>query len=163
MLDTRYKFIELDTILETQNKTMVFSLSDVETSDFYLKVKRNGIEFDLSPYKIILAVLNPNGVKKKKEDLIYDTDTNSIYCNLQKLFTNIEGVYSCQIVLEDVKTGEIKNTRNKFSYLVTRDILSEENNEESGTMTVIYDETTKALCFDCSAKYTEDTKIVEVI
>lgn len=40
ILDTKYKFIDLDLVLETTNKSIYFSLSDKETSDFYVKLTK---------------------------------------------------------------------------------------------------------------------------
>lgn len=164
MLDTRYKFIDLDLLLHTNNEKLLFYKSDVETSDFYLRIKRNKEEIlNLKNYSITLAIENPNKVIKYKT-LQYDEKLGCIYCNLEKQFTDIEGSYICQVRLEDPDTLEAKNTRSQFEYIVQTDIFSEKGNtEESKNITVTYDAGRNALIFDCDVAYNEETKTVEVI
>ena len=47
MLDKRYKSIYLDlTQKKTNNLNMVFSISDNQTSDFYINITKNGFKIN---------------------------------------------------------------------------------------------------------------------
>jgi hypothetical protein len=60
MLDKRYKSIYLDlTQKKTNNLNMVFSISDNQTSDFYINITKNGFKIDLLNYKTVLYIKNP--------------------------------------------------------------------------------------------------------
>lgn len=127
MLDKKYKAIYLDLISRKENGLkMEFSLSDNQTSDFYINITRNGFKIDLTNFKTTLYIKNPNGDVLKKELTKYDKNNNLYYCNLEDKYKNIEGKYSCQIIVEDKITAEKVVPLNKFLYEVNKDIMSEE-------------------------------------
>lgn len=126
ILDTRYKSIKLDLLLENKNERMYFNLSDNETSDFYLFIAKNNEDINLAGFKASLYVCKPNKVVESKI-LEYNSELDCFYCNLENKFKNIEGDYLAQVIIEDETTGEKKVTRSKFGYYVSGDILSEGN------------------------------------
>lgn len=127
MLDKKYKAIYLDLISRKENNLkMEFSLSDNQTSDFYINITKNGFKIDLTEFKITLYIKNPIGTILKKELTNYDRQNNLYYCNLENKYKNIEGKYSCQIIVEDKITAEKVVPLNKFLYEVNKDIMSEE-------------------------------------
>ena len=63
-IDKRYKTVNLDIVEKMHNDiNLIFSKSDVNTSDFFIRITKNKGEIDLTSFKVILYVLNPN--KKK--------------------------------------------------------------------------------------------------
>ncbi len=137
MIDTKYK-IELDLINHKSNKNMYFSMSDNETSDFYVCIKNNNEYVDLSNYEITLYVEKPNKITKEKK-IKYVTEDNTAYCNLETDFKNIKGIYMAQISLKDLVTGEIKFTRDTFDYVVERDIFAKNKGASNNTNKDIYE------------------------
>ena len=126
MLDKKYKAIYLDLISRKENDLkMEFSLSDNQTSDFYINITRNGFKIDLTNIKTTLYIKNPKGDVLKKELTKYDKNNNLYYCNLEDKYKNIEGKYSCQIIIEDKSTTEKVVPLNSFLYEVNKDIMSE--------------------------------------
>ena len=126
MLDKKYKAIYLDLISRKENGLkMEFSLSDNQTSDFYINITRNGFKIDLTNFKTTLYIKNPNGDVLKKELTKYDKNNNLYYCNLEDKYKNIEGKYFCQIIIEDKSTTEKVVPLNTFLYEVNKDIISE--------------------------------------
>lgn len=166
MLDKKYKFIQLDLILEEENNlNMVFSLSDNQTSDFYITIKKNNEKIDLSKYKTTLYIKNPKNTILHKELKDYDKTKNLFYCNLENFYKNMEGKYECQIIIEDMETTEKIVPLGKFFYDVEKDIISEENGSETpvSNIGIEYNADSKTIIFNCNATYNEETKIVEVI
>ena len=127
-LDKKYS-IHLDLINNIKNENMKFSLSDNETSDFYIKITKSMGEVDLTDKVVNLYVVKPN------KNVVYTTvtpyiecnGTNVFYCDLPNNFKNIKGSYYAQILIEDIITGEKVVTPSKFSYTVESDIISEES------------------------------------
>ena len=125
-LDKKYT-IRLDLINNIQNEKMRFSLSDNETSDFYIKVTKSTGKVDLTDKTVKLYVVKPN------KNVVYITvtpytecnDTNVFYCDLPNDFKNIKGTYYAQMLVEDIITGEKVVAPSKFSYIVESDIMSE--------------------------------------
>ena len=125
-LDKKYT-IRLDLINNIQNEKMRFSLSDNETSDFYIKVTKSTGRVDLTDKTVKLYVVKPN------KNVVYITvtpytecnDTNVFYCDLPNDFKNIKGTYYAQMLVEDIITGEKVVAPSKFSYIVESDIMSE--------------------------------------
>lgn len=165
MLDKRYKPVEMDLVLEKMNNSLMrFSLSDNQTSDFYISITRNNGKIDLSDYKVVLYIKNPNDVILKKELTKYDTETNLFYCNLENKYKNINGEYICQIIIEDVLTTEKLVPLSEFRYEVKNDIISEEVGTDtpdvpSGNINIEYDEDTGIILFDCDVEYDKDSGI----
>ena len=125
-LDKKYT-ICLDLINNIQNEKMRFSLSDNETSDFYINITKSMKKVDLTYKTVKLYVVKPN------KNVIYTTvtpytecnDTNVFYCDLPNNFKNIKGTYYAQMLVEDIITGEKVVAPSKFSYIVESDIMSE--------------------------------------
>ena len=125
-LDKKYT-IRLDLINNIQNENMRFSLSDNETSDFYINITKSTKKVDLTYKTVKLYVVKPN------KNVIYTTitpytecnDTNVFYCDLPNDFKNIKGTYYVQMLVEDMITGEKVVAPSKFSYIVESDIMSE--------------------------------------
>lgn len=125
-LDKKYS-IHLDLINNIKNENMKFSLSDNETSDFYIKITKSMISIDLADKVVSLYVVKPN------KNVVHTTVTlytkckkaNVFYCDLPNNFKNIKGSYYAQIAVEDTITGEKVVTPSKFSYTVESDIISE--------------------------------------
>ena len=125
-LDKKYS-VNLDLINNIKNENMKFSLSDNETSDFYIKITKSMKSIDLTDKVVNLYVVKPN------KNVIYTTvnlctesdETNLFYCDLPNNFKNIKGSYYAQIAIEDIITGEKVVIPSKFSYTVESDIISE--------------------------------------
>lgn len=182
MLDKKYKAIYLDLISRKENGLkMEFSLSDNQTSDFYINITRNGFKIDLTGFKTVLYIKNPVGVILKKELTNYDKQNNLYYCNLENKYKNIVGKYFCQVIIEDESTTEKVVPLNFFSYEIIQDIISEYNegdvpesnvyleynpDEEKITVTKIgqYDEPSEKIILTEKIKYDDNLeKIKEVI
>lgn len=166
MLDKKYKAICLDLILNTQNNlNMTFSLSDNQTSDFYININKNGLKIDLTGYKTTLYIKNPNNKILFKELTEYDKTNNLYYCNLENKYKNIEGTYACQVIIEDSETTEKIVPLSVFEYEVKKDIISEQNGSQipSGDVGVEYNADSKTLIFNYNVTYNEETKTVEVV
>lgn len=165
ILDTRYKTICLDFILNKVNDIdLVFSISDLETSDFYIKVTKNNEEIDLSSFKTVLWILKDDGTTYTKDLTQDEKELGLFYCNLENKYKNKIGTYKAQILVKDLNTLEQKLTKSIFQYIVTDDIPNVENQEDSsGQIEVSYDSDNKYIVFNCDAEYNTESKTVEVI
>ena len=125
-LDKKYS-IRLDLINNIQNENMKFSLSDNETSDFYIEITKSMKKIDLTNKTVRLYVVKPNKNVIYTEITLYteDNKANVFYCDLPNNFKNVKGSYYAQILIEDIITGEKVVTPSKFSYTVESDIISE--------------------------------------
>lgn len=145
ILDTRYKTIYLDFILNKVNDIdLVFSISDLETSDFYVKVTKNNEEIDLSSFKTILWILKDDGTTDTKDLTQDEKELGLFYCNLENRYKNQVGVYKAQVLVKDPNTLEQKMT-GKFEYTVTKDIPYLENPSEVVSIDIpikLYDDET---------------------
>lgn len=166
MLDKRYKSIYLDlTQKKTNDLNMVFSISDNQTSDFYINITKNGFKIDLSNYKTVLYIKNPNGIILDKELTSYDISTNLYYCNLDSDYKNIEGKYECQIMIQDVSTGEKIVLQDTFSYKVNKDMISEKNGTTttpSKDVKIEYSPNEKKIIVTGKADYDAKTKSIKI-
>lgn len=166
MLDKRYKSIYLDlTQKKTNNLNMIFSISDNQTSDFYINITKNGFKIDLSNYKTVLYIKNPNGVILEKELTSYDASTNLYYCNLDNDYKNIEGKYECQIMIQDTSTGEKIVLQDIFSYNVNKDMISEKSGTiapPSGDIKIEYSPNEKKIIVTGKANYDAKTKSIKI-
>jgi hypothetical protein len=167
MLDKKYKAIYLDLISRKENGLkMEFSLSDNQTSDFYINITRNGFKIDLTNFKTTLYIKNPNGDVLKKELTKYDKNNNLYYCNLEDKYKNIEGKYSCQIIIEDKSTTEKVVPLNTFLYEVNKDIMSEGTTPDipSGSIELEYNPDEEKIIITGKIDYDNNSeKIKEVI
>ena len=127
-LDKKYS-IRLDLINNIQNENMKFSLSDNETSDFYIEITKSMKKIDLTNKTVRLYVVKPNKNVIYTEITLYTEGNkpNVFYCDLPNNFKNVKGSYCAQILIEDIITGEKVVTPSKFSYTVESDIISEES------------------------------------
>lgn len=166
MLDKRYKSIYLDLAQKkTNNLNMVFSISDNQTSDFYINITKNGFKIDLSNYKTILYIKNPDGVILEKELTSYDISTNLYYCNLDNDYKNIEGRYECQIMIQNTSTGEKVVLQDTFSYNVNKDMISEKSGTvvpPSGDIKIEYSPNEKKIIVTGKANYDAKTKSIKI-
>ena len=127
-LDKKYS-VNLDLINNIKNKNMKFSLSDNETSDFYIEITKSMKKIDLTNKTVRLYVVKPNKNVIYTEITLYTegNEPNVFYCDLPNNFKNVKGSYYAQILIEDIITGEKVVTPSKFSYTVESDIISEES------------------------------------
>lgn len=166
MLDKRYKSICLDL---TQNKSnslkLVFSISDNQTSDFYINITKNGFKIDLSNYKTFLYIKNPDGVVLEKELTSYNVSTNLYYCNLDNDYKDLIGRYECQIMIQDSTTGEKLVLQNTFNYTVEHDIISEKNGTiitpETGVK-IEYNPNEEKIIITGNASYNAKTESIKI-
>lgn len=146
MLDKRYKAMKLDLISDKEdNLLMKFSLSDNQTSDFYINITRDDSKINLSDYKTTLYIETPNKEILKKELTEYDETSNLYYCNLETEYKNEIGEYHCQIMIEDKYTSERIIPLNNFKYKVFDDNISKGGSTPdipSGGATIDYDPVT---------------------
>lgn len=126
-LDSKY-IINLGLMSDYENEIMKFSMSDKNTSDFFVNIIRNytGMNRLLSKATLTLYVRKPDGTYLNMR-LVYNKQKKMYYCNLGDEFTNLEGTYNCQVAIE--LDGEIKMIRTKFKYYVEEDIPSTMINE----------------------------------
>jgi len=169
-IDKRYKTVKLDITEKMYNDiNLSFSRSDVNTSDFFILITKNKAEIDLTSYKTILFVINPN--KEKLPPKLLQSSRNQkglFYCNLPYNYKNIAGSYECQILVIDEKTNERIVTTEKFSYYVNDDLIDMDDAgeiETEGTvkLTLLDDETgetsvIEVASFDYSL-FDEDDKV----
>ena len=137
-LNTKY-VVNLDLNAYIENEVLEFSLSDNNTSDFYINLSKNESDINKEASKniVTLYVVKPNG-NFRYLDLVYDKDKRMYYCNLGEELKNVTGKYVAQVVILDSSTGERKATTSKFKYHVSSDILSDMNGaideEEQGEL-----------------------------
>ena len=164
ILDKKYKLAQLDINEKTYNSDldMIFSLSDNETSDFYLKITKNSANIDLSNFSVVLWIKKPDGTTLPKT-IQQNIEDGLFYCNLEDKYKNQKGPYSVQAFIEDPETLERVATIGTFSYQVLDDILNQRKDpESSGQINISYDESEKAIVFDCDAIYDSETNTVTV-
>lgn len=144
ILDTRYQTVYLDFILNKVNDIdLVFSISDLETSDFYVKVTKNNEEIDLKDFQTNLWILKQDGTTDTKDLTQDENELGLFYCNLENRYKNQVGVYKAQVLVKDPNTLEQKMT-GKFEYTVKKDIPYIENPkvETADIPVTIYDDET---------------------
>lgn len=145
VLDKGYRTIYLDLIKETYNFDidMCFSISDIETSDFFIKITKNGKEIDLSEYNTYLWILKKDNTKEYKK-LIQEKDEKGLfYCNLENEFKNVIGDYKAQVLIKDTDGIEQIATRSCFSYRVKDDIINQNyEGDHKEQINIIFDEST---------------------
>ena len=169
-IDKRYKTVKLDIIEKMYNDiNLTFSKSDVNTSDFFILITKNKAEIDLSSFKTILFVINPNKEKLPPKLLLSSWNQKGLnYSNLPYDYKNIAGPYECQILVIDEKTNERIVTTEKFSYYVNDDLgdlydAGEIETEGTVKLTLVDDETgetsvIEVASFDYSL-FDEDDKV----
>lgn len=147
-IDKRYKTVNLDIVEKMHNDiNLIFSKSDVNTSDFFIRITKNKGEIDLTSFKVILYVLNPNKEKLPPKLLQSSRKEKGLfYCNLPYEYKNAAGPYECQILVLDENTNERIVTTEKFLYSVQDDLIDLDESEKIETegttkLTLVDDET----------------------
>lgn len=130
VLDKQY-IIKLDLDRSTHNTNMEFSISDLETSDFWIEIKKSKKAIDFLNYNVELYISKPNG-NIMTTTLAFDMEKKMHYCNLSSELKNILGDYSVQVIVNDYDEGERLVVPSKFTYTVVNDTLNDtyENIEE---------------------------------
>ena len=121
-LDRIYN-LNLDLVYKVQNDEMEFSLSDENTSVFYVTFTRNRKEvLNLRGKSVVFYMVKPNG-NVVYTNLQYDLDQERFYCDLTTGFKNLLGNYIGQIVVYDSETEERVVIPTHISFTVVSDIL----------------------------------------
>lgn len=130
VLDKQY-VIKLDLDRSTHNANMEFSISDLETSDFWIEIKKSKKTIDFSNYNVELYISKPNG-NITTITVAFDLEKKMHYCDLSNELTNILGDYSVQVIVNNYDEGERLVVPSKFTYTVVNDTLNDtyENIEE---------------------------------
>ncbi len=123
-LDKNY-MLKLDLVEKIKNDEMEFSLSDNDTSVFYITITRNEEKVDLKNAQVTFYVIKPDKRSYKSTDLIYDSSKELFYCNLTNEFKDETGQYVGQIVVYDSSTQEKIIVPSRIYYTVNSDILAE--------------------------------------
>ena len=123
-LDKNY-MLKLDLVEKIKNDEMEFSLSDNDTSVFYITITRNEEKVDLKNAQVTFYVIKPDKRSYKSTDLIFDSSKELFYCNLTSEFKDETGQYVGQIVVYDSSTQEKIIVPSRIYYTVNSDILAE--------------------------------------
>lgn len=129
-LDKQY-VIKLDLNKETYNEDMEFSISDLETSDFWIDIKKSRKTIDFTDYNVVLYITKPNG-NIRTLDAVFDVSNRMHYCNLTTETKNLLGDYEIQVVVNDFSKSERLVVPSRIKYHVINDTLNDsyENVEE---------------------------------
>lgn len=123
-LDKNY-MLKLDLAEKVKNDEMEFSLSDNDTSVFYVTITRQEEKVDLKNAQVTFYVIKPDKKSYKSTDLVYDNSKELFYCNLTTEFKDAIGQYVGQIVVYDSTTQEKIIIPSRIYYSVNSDILAE--------------------------------------
>lgn len=121
--------LNLDIVHKVKNDKMEFSLSDVDTSMFYVTFMRNKKVLDLKGNLITFYMVKPNNIITHI-DLQYDSVEERFYCDLTGDCKDIKGNYVGQIIINDSSTGKRIVVPSIISYAVVTDILENISNGE---------------------------------
>lgn len=165
VLDKKYKVAKLDINKKIYNSDLdiMFSISDNETSDFYLRITKETIDIDLSSFSVVLCIKKPDQTIILKT--IQQDEDGLFYCNLENKYKDKIGIYKVQAYIENENTFERVATLGSFTYEVLDDILHQrkDSEEPSGEkIEITYNEENKTLVFGCDANYNSETNTVEV-
>lgn len=154
-IDKEYRTIYLDLIKEKYNSDidMVFSISDIETSDFFIKITKDNREIDLKDYLVILFVDKPDGTNENMDLVQEESELGLFYCNLKSKFKNVVGKYIAQVLIKDKNIKEQIVTRSKFNYEVTDDLIKDINIDtptDEEKLVIAFDEETGDLSINKS-------------
>ena len=129
-LDKQY-VIKLDLNKETYNEDMEFSISDLETSDFWIDIKKSRKTIDFTDYNVVLYITKPNGNIRTVE-AVFDMENKMYYCNLTNETKNLLGNYDVQVIVNNFSENERLVVPSRIKYHVVNDILNDtyENIEE---------------------------------
>ena len=129
-LDKQY-VIKLDLNKETYNEDMEFSISDLETSDFWIDIKKSRKTIDFTDFNVVLYITKPNG-NIRTLDAVFDMENKMYYCNLTTETKNLLGDYEIQVIVNNFDENERLVVPSRIKYHVVNDILHDtyENIEE---------------------------------
>lgn len=129
-LDKQY-VIKLDLNKETYNEDMEFSISDLETSDFWIDIKKSRKTIDFTDCNVVLYITKPNGNIRTVE-AVFDMENKMYYCNLTNETKNLLGNYDVQVIVNNFSENERLVVPSRIKYHVINDILHDtyENIEE---------------------------------
>ena len=122
-LDKNY-MLKLDLVEKIKNDEMEFSLSDNDTSVFYVSITRNEEKVDLRDTQVTFYVIKPDKTYKSTT-LTFDGTKELFSCNLTNEFKDTIGQYVGQIVVYDSSTQEKVIIPSRIYYSVNSDILAE--------------------------------------
>lgn len=125
-LDKNY-MLKLDLVEKIKNDEMEFSISDNDTSVFYVVITRNQEKVDLKNAQVTFYVIKPDKKSYKSTNLVFDSSKELFYCNLTSEFKDKIGQYVGQIVVYDSSTQEKIIIPSRINYVVNSDILAEIN------------------------------------
>ena len=123
-LDKNY-MLKLDLVEKIKNDEMEFSLSDNDTSVFYVVITRNEEKVDLKDKQVTFYVIKPDKRSYESTDLVFDSSKELFSCNLTNKFKDTVGQYVGQIVVYDSSTQEKVIVPSRRYYSVNSDILAE--------------------------------------
>ena len=109
--------LKLDLQFKTRPTNMVFDEFDNNTSDFFIKITREGKGIDISNCIPTLLVIRPNG---EADSQLLEIQDNTIYCNLKPSLKNQVGKYIAKIMLVE---GDKKIFLDDISYTVTENAI----------------------------------------
>ena len=121
-LDKQY-VIKLDLNKETYNEDMEFSISDLETSDFWIDIKKSRKTIDFTDFNVVLYITKPNGNIRTVE-AVFDMENKMYYCNLTTETKNVLGDYEIQVIVNNFNENERLVVPSKIKYHVVNDILN---------------------------------------
>lgn len=122
-LDKQY-VIKLDLNKETYNEDMEFSISDLETSDFWIDIKKSRKTIDFTDYNVVLYITKPNGNIRTVE-AVFDMEDKMYYCNLTNETKNLLGNYDVQVIVNNFSENERLVVPSRIKYHVVNDILND--------------------------------------
>ena len=95
MLNRKYN-LKLDLQFRCNNSNMEFNQFDKNTSDFFIRINRNGKEMDLSKALVTLMVIKPNG---NVDSQFLEVAEGGVYANLKPSLRDIPGDYQCKAIV----------------------------------------------------------------
>lgn len=142
--------VNVKTAEVTAPNNMSFYITDINTCNIFFKLSFKGPndkfvidnkdfipKEDASDYRLTLRILKPDGVKVDNIAVeLLDTDSDFLYVDLKPWHLNILGVYSCELFIDSLVTGETedgteinlqeeRSTTNSFTFTVVKSIFSE--------------------------------------
>lgn len=116
-LDKRYA-IRLDTKKKYYNTIPKFSISDTETSDFYIKITNDYKLVDINNAIVTMCYIDPNNSIDVAFIDVVANETGVVYCNLKPSQKNKLGTWKARLL---ITLGEEKIVTDSFTYQVEND------------------------------------------
>lgn len=121
-LNRDYNFsLDIRTGKVTQSE-LSFTNTDSNVSNFYVSLLRDKQPVNITNYKIIMNVVNPNGAFRMVNAANYNEALGIIEINLPSHCTNIPGTYAAEFLIE--YQGK-KVTTDAFGYTVKSSIITD--------------------------------------